>query len=372
MKKTVLFAGIMMATVLIYQMYENRLTVDHTFDMVLSNNVGSAKNIVKEKDLLDYIVAPEVQKPKDLKILAFGDVMLGRYVRTLMDKNGKDYVFSGLDWENMTADYDVVHANLEGPINGKGKSGGTAMNFAFNQDVGPFLKEKGFTVVSIANNHALDAGWDARNETMDVLSNSGVGFCGHPTEAALDSVYFGEADSGTKYAFVCFHDVGNILDKDAALELIKKVKPDVDYLIVSIHWGIEYKNTASKRQVELGHGFVDAGADFVIGHHPHVVENFEIYNGVPIFYSLGNFIFDQYWAQSVQKELGLGIEITPDAISGQLTYRIELIPMKSENSKSRLMSDDETKKWLEEFIKYGNYDDAMKQMIRAKEIFVAK
>lgn len=368
MKKTVLFAGIMMATVLIYQMYENRLTVDHTFDMVLTSNA----NVASDNDLFDYLAVPKVEQSKSLKIIAFGDVMLGRYVRTLMDKNGKDYVFSGLDWENMTADYDVVHANLEGPINGKGKSGGTVMNFAFNQDVGPFLKEKGFTVVSIANNHALDAGWDARNETMDVLSNSGVGFCGHPTEAALDSVYFGEADSGTKYAFVCFHDVGNILDKDAALELIKKVKPDVDYLIVSIHWGIEYKNTASKRQVELGHGFVDAGADFVIGHHPHVVENFEIYNGVPIFYSLGNFIFDQYWAQSVQKELGLGIEITPDAISGQLTYRIELIPMKSENSKSRLMSDDETKKWLEEFIKYGNYDDAMKQMIRAKEIFVAK
>jgi hypothetical protein len=194
------------------------------------------------------------------------------------------------------------------------------------------------------------------------LNDSGVGVCGHPT-GRLRQCLFWEADSGTKYAFwfsrwEYFDDAAGIDKSEAGCG---------SYRLNTL--GVSVKNGASKDRLNLCFWM---RCDFVIGHHPHVVENFEIYNGVPIFYSLGNFIFDQYWAQSVQKELGLGIEITPDAISGQLTYRIELIPMKSENSKSRLMNDDETKKWLEEFIKYGNYDDAMKQMIRAKEIFVAK
>lgn len=367
MKKTVLFAGIFLSSILMWRVYEQDITVENTFDMVLG---GSG-----QMTFVDYVVAPgedEVKESKTIKIIAFGDMMLGRHVRTLMDRNGKDYVFSGLDWEAMTSEYDVVHGNLEGPIKGNGKSGGTAMNFAFNRDIAPFLKERGFTVVSIANNHALDAGWDARDETMQVLNENGVGFCGHPTETPYDAVYFGETEGGASYAFLCFQDVTHAVDKNGAVELIGKVGTEVDYVIVSVHWGAEYKNTANKRQVELGHAFVDAGADFVIGHHPHVVENFEIYNGVPIFYSLGNFIFDQYWAQSVQKELAIGIEMGPDAISGELSYSIELIPMKSEYSKSRSMNEAESEKWLKEFITYGNYDDAMKEMIMTKRITIVE
>ena len=294
---------------------------------------------------------------RKLTVLAFGDMMLGRYVRTLMDQNGLDYVFEKMP-DGFFSGADMIHANLEGPIKGKGRSGGTAMVFQFNEDVAPLLKKWGFDMVSIANNHAADAGWDGRDTTIAALEGSGVDWCGHPRDVEKESVYYGNVGE-TTYAFVCLHDVTFKLDDQAAVELIKEVDAEVDYVLVSIHWGAEYKHQPHwSLQVEPGRAFVDAGADFIIGHHPHVVENFEIYNGAPIFYSLGNFVFDQYWSTMTQEELSIGIVLGEDGIN------IYLFPMKSERSQSRLMTKDEYEVWIEKFIGYGEYDEKMKEMIR--------
>lgn len=366
--------GFLAAALLLLQIREDELGFADVVTLVVTgDNVG-------ELDLIDVVVpniGSTVQKlgeaeavieapDKELRIFAVGDVMLGRYVRTLMNENGMDYVFSALpEWFELTAEADVVHGNLEGPIFGEGRSGGTAMRFAFNRDIGPFLAKYGFDLVSIANNHALDMGWDGRAETIEVLDQSAVGWCGHPTETPRDSVYFGESEAGVTYAFVCMHDVGFGLDKDEAVNLLSELDSEVDYLIVSIHWGSEYQQRATGwLQVDPAHRFVDAGADLVIGHHPHVVQNFEIYNGVPIFYSLGNFIFDQYWAIMVQEEMAIDVLLKEDG------YEIELIPMKSEKSKSRLMNEEEKKEWLEEYIWYGNYDEELQEMIKNGKVVV--
>ncbi|MBI2634045.1 CapA family protein, partial [Candidatus Peregrinibacteria bacterium] len=265
---------------------------------------GAKKGISSQKNLIYF--NGRQGEDRTLAILAFGDMMLGRYVRTMMNRYGLDYIF-----EKMPADFiggaDVIFGNLEGPIKGEGKSGGTAMNFSFNTDVASLLKNHGFNLVSIANNHAVDQGWDGRKTTIDALNAANLGWCGHPSEADPESVYFGTAGD-KKFAFACFHDVNFKLDDSAAVELVRNIKKQADYVIVSIHWGYEYKHQPDlNTQIDPAHDFIDAGADFVIGHHPHVVQSFEIYKGKAIFYSLGNFIFDQYWSKETQEELALGI-----------------------------------------------------------------
>ena len=174
-------------------------------------------------------------------------------------------------------------------------------------------------------------------------------------EAPQNSVHYGK-DGEITYAFVCFNDVIYPLDKMKAIELVRKVSEEVDYLIVSIHWGYEYKHIPSDEiQVKLGHTFIDAGADFIIGHHPHVVQSFEEYNGKFIFYSLGNFVFDQYWSRDTQEELGIKIILTKD--DEDLVTKVELFPMASTLSQPYLMEGDAKTKWIEKFIGYGKYDE---------------
>ena len=333
MNKGVILGGIIVAVVLVYNIQSGKIVINDIFGIMR----------FEEKD-------------EELTVMAFGDMMLGRYVRILMDQNGKDYIFENV--EELFDDADVLFANLEGPIKGEGKKGGTSMNFAFNEDIVPFLEEKGFDVLTIVNNHALDQGWDGRWSTINELEDYGIGWCGHPTEADYDSVYKREKD-GIEYAFVCFNDVGTNLDQEAAVTLVEDVSRDVDFTIVSIHWGVEYNHYPDNgMQVEPGREFVDAGADAVIGHHPHVVQGFEIYNGRPIFWSLGNFVFDQYWSTATQEELGVLFTFSDEKIS------MKLHPMKSELSKPRLLNDEEFDIWIEQFINYSDYDEDMQEQIR--------
>ena len=120
---------------------------------------------------------------------------------------------------------------------------------------------------------------------------------------------------------------------------IKKAEPD-KFLIAFMHWGIEYKTNNSKAQQDLAHKMVEAGADLIIGSHPHVVQNIELYKNKLIFYSLGNFIFDQYFSKNVQQGLAVGLEIYKD----KLVYAI--YPIQSVKSQPNLMSDEDKAKFL--------------------------
>lgn len=326
---------------------------------------------VIEEGLTNKILAfkkgDPVKDSRDLTIMAFGDMMLGRYVRTLMDANGQDYIFEKIrGYENRFFEgADVVFGNLEGPIKGDGVKSATGMVFGFPENVAPLLKKYGFNLLSISNNHAVDQGWDGVGTTINALESSGVGWCGHPSETDPNSVYYGKVGE-KKFAFLCFQDVTFKLNDNGALDLIESVRPNVDFLVVSIHWGIEYKHSPDwGSQISPGRAFIDAGADFVIGHHPHVVQTFEVYNGKFIFYSLGNFVFDQYWSQDTQEELAIGI------VLGEESSKVYLYPMKSERSQSRLMSADESLSWTEKFINYGEYSEDMKEQIRKGVIEIA-
>ncbi|MBT3704364.1 AmmeMemoRadiSam system protein B [Candidatus Peregrinibacteria bacterium] len=299
-------------------------------------------------------------------VAAFGDMMLGRYVRTLMDQEEnleRSFDLIRGDEDRFFYGSDVFFANLEGPIEGDGYPSGTSVIFGFNEDVAPLLGGFGFDVLSIANNHILNQGWDGYESTIPALHESGIGACGHPTFANPNAVVYKKFGDKT-VGFVCFDDVAHRLDRDDAAELIKLVDLKSDYAVVSIHWGYEYKHTPNEqKQRVLGQMFVDAGADAVIGHHPHVVQTFEIYNGAPIFYSLGNFIFDQYWSYDTEEQLGVGLVFEDDGVS-----RFYLFPMHSERSQPYLMDKDEKNRFYDRFIGWGGYSDEMAAMIRASMV----
>ena len=334
-------------------------------------DVGAKKMQIYEDDsggsILTFHGGESNESDRDLTILAFGDIMLGRYVRVLMDLYGADYIFENIRGTEgqFFKGSDVVFGNLEGPIKGTGSKGGKSLVFSFNEDIVGLLKKHGFNLVSIANNHAMDQGASGRESTVSALDNGGLPWCGHPSEVDSNSVYYGNV-LDKKYAFVCFQDVTSKLDDASAVQMISNIRPNVDYLIVSVHWGYEYKHKADFRtQIEPGKAFIDAGADFVIGHHPHVVQNFEVYKGKVIFYSLGNFVFDQYWSNDTQEELAIGIVLDDEAdYEDNLRTKVYLFPMKSEMSKSRLLNSAEYSKWIEKFISYGDYPENFKDQLR--------
>ncbi len=273
----------------------------------------------------------EKEGSKTITMMFTGDIMLDRYVNTLRTQNGGDFPFTympdvmaSIEEKLGVEDLDLVVGNLEGPITDSSYvNPGTAMIFNFKPDVVDLLKRVGFTTLSMANNHTFDMGKDGVKQTHDYLAAAGIEAFGHPDtpngEYSFITYEFGE----TKVGFLGLNDAIIRLDTDAAVAKIKELDPLVDYLIIGVHWGWEYEPTARESVVTKAHAFVDAGADFIWGNHPHVIQNHETYNGVPIYYSCGNFVFDQYFSDAVREGLVLGVKIE----NGELTVVEQIVDL---------------------------------------------
>lgn len=177
MSKWTLLIGILAASIVLYKIHIQEVTFVDVLKYVVVQNEPESKpepRGVKKVSKPVSVVEKKVEQP--LSIMAFGDVMLGRYVRTLMDDNGVDYPFRNIQnpASLFTEGANVVFGNLEGPVDGQGTKGGTSMVFSFNEDIGQILKNFGFTMMSIANNHALDQGQAGRQNTIDTLTNSEI------------------------------------------------------------------------------------------------------------------------------------------------------------------------------------------------------
>lgn len=285
----------------------------------------------------------------------FGDIMLGRYVRTLIDANTLDYPF-----EKMNNDYlrvnDILLANLEGPVTKNSVRTTTGMSFGFSPDVVEVLKKYHFDALSQANNHTLDKGQLAWEESMSLLRNSGIIAFGYPKTINPDSIATSDI-RGQKYALVGLEEVNFKIDDEQAVQLIKELVQESYRVIVYPHWGIEYTHQPNARQQDLAHKFIDAGAIAVIAHHPHVEQAYETYNGRPILYSLGNAIFDQYWSAATQVGLSIAMSINDQAL------QLYLVPIKIDRSQMQLMNEEEAKAFLQQMATYGQYPPAEKQMI---------
>lgn len=252
-----------------------------------------------------------------IAVLFTGDIMLDRYVKTLRTQNGGDFPFTympeiidTIETKLGVEKLDLVVGNLEGPITATPYvNDGTAMVFNFEPGVVDLLSRAGFTTFSMANNHTFDMGKDSVKETHDYLAAAGIEAFGHPDTPNGEYSFITYEFAGTTLGILGLNDAVIRLDTDAAIAKIQELDPQVDFLIIGVHWGWEYEPTARESVVNKAHAFVDAGADFIWGHHPHVVQNVETYNEVPIYYSLGNFVFDQYFSDEVREGLVLGLKI---------------------------------------------------------------
>ena len=189
----------------------------------------------------------------------------------------------------------------------------------------PALRGAGIDVLSVANNHVGDWGRLAYADTLARLKENEISYTGggNTKEEAETPVIIEKY--GMKIGYLAFSDVGPNwmeagVDKAGLLltnnprfdEIIFTASKQVDYLVVSFHFGDEYKEKHNARQEYLAHKAIDDGAKIVIGHHPHVVEDTEIYKNGFIAYSLGNFIFDQSWSKPTMQGMILQIKLNRD------------------------------------------------------------
>ncbi len=290
-----------------------------------SNNSPSvSKKTVEENNENAVLVVPEKDK---LTILAAGDIMLDRTMLLLAQKHN-DFGYSFRMISSTMRQADLRVANLEGPIttnksisNGEG---GARFSFTFSPKVTSTLKEN-FDVVSLANNHTTNFGFEGLEQTKKFLDEAGIEWFGDPNNRAGQKLSVIVEKNGFKIGFVGYHQLVEIGFEQVIAE-VEKIRPEVDIIIAYPHWGVEYVTTTpSLLQEKEAHALVDAGVDIVIGAHPHVIQPVEIYKDKIIFYSLGNFVFDQYFSLQTMQGLLLSLELEKD--TENIDTRITLIPV---------------------------------------------
>lgn len=244
----------------------------------------------------------EFEEEDTFRIISVGDVMLGRGVKKELTKNDNSNLLR--DVSDILNKGDITICNLESPVVMEGKPMDKKYIFKADTTVLPRLKKAGFNCVTVANNHAFDFGTQAFLRSMDYLHEEGIRVVGggkNLSEAISPLTFYirnlnigimGLNDTKTNF-------IGK--NKPAAapgancvsVEAVQKYASQYDFFIIHIHWGREYEMYPTDRQTSFAHTLVRAGADLIIGHHPHHLQGIEIYKNSVIAYSLGNFIFDQ-------------------------------------------------------------------------------
>lgn len=262
--------------------------------------------------------------------LAFvGDVMVGRHVGEIIAQQGMAYPFAEI--APILHSADLAFGNMESPLT-------TAPRVAGGYDLraGPELAEAvalaGFDLLSVANNHATDNGRPGLLETMQVLANWGMASvgCGENLEAAQGP--WRTEINGLRLAVFAYEGLHATyqasakaagcmwLDPEAAGRAIAEARSDTDIIIVSVHWGEEYHSLPNAYQRRVAQQLADAGADIIIGHHPHVVQPIEWVQGKDrahptlVAFSLGNFLFDQWFSDETMQSAILLVSAGRDGV----------------------------------------------------------
>jgi len=259
---------------------------------------------------------------EDLRLIFVGDIMLGRGVAYQVQKNGGDFRFPFLLVKDFLESVDLVFGNLEGPISDKGKNQGSIYSFRFSPEAVEGLIFAGFDAVSLANNHIWDWGSEALLDTVEILNNAGIKVigAGRNYEEANKTEIF--EIGGTRIAFLAYTDLYpkslrasedypgmSDFDLEKVKMAVAEAREAVDLVVVSWHWGEEYQTHSNLHQQEIAHALIDAGADLVVGHHSHVPQEIEKYNGAFVVYSLGNFVFDQNFSEETMGGLALEVAV---------------------------------------------------------------
>ena len=289
----------------------------------------------------EQVQEPETQQ--DVTVVFSGDILLSSYVLNNYEKSGINGILSE-ELQSEMQNADITMVNEEFPFSNRGTQA-QDKQFTFRVDPGyvKILQEMGIDVVTVANNHALDYGTDALSDTFQTLDNAGIAYVGAGDNLERASQPYVIKAGGKTFGFLAASRVipevswdidnrqpGMLCTYDSAelCNAIQKAKETCDYVVVYVHWGIERENTPQDYQRQLGKAYIDAGADMVIGAHPHVLQGIEYYNGKPIVYSLGNYIFNQ----EINSTVLLKTTITPE---NETT--LQLIPAYASGAKTQKM-----------------------------------
>ncbi len=299
---------------------------------------------IKNTDRFSFgnLEVPFVEK-KTISILAFGDTMFDRGVRNIIENRGRDpfeYIKKDL---NLFSDYDIIKVNLEGPIVEMDRNlcQQKLYNFQFASTSPNILKSIGVNMVSIANNHSYDCLRAGFESTKNYLSLSGIDFVGGRT---LEDSFIVKNINNKKIAFVGIDETTAPVAVSSFYPLVSRLDTENDFVVVFIHWGKEYELIEDISQQNIAYKLIDNGADLIIGHHPHVIQPVELYKNKAIFYSLGNFVFDQNFGDTT-KGLGVGAEL------GENKDVFTLYPLNIKIFAPDLMKDIEREEFCKNFLK---------------------
>lgn len=239
------------------------------------------------------------QPPTNVSILLTGDIMLGRSVMTKsLGSDNPNYPFIKVADKLKTADF--VFSNLESPIISDCPKTDGGMILCADPKMVKGLVFAGVDIVNLANNHILNYGQEGLNETKNILTENQIKWVGD------DNLEIVEKD-GIRFGFLGF-DFVTKGPTENDYRFVQDSANKVDYLLVGIHWGKEYSDKATNTQKIIARKLFDAGADVIAGHHPHWIQDVEHIDGKPVYYSLGNFVFDQMWSEETRR--GLAIKLT--------------------------------------------------------------
>lgn len=284
-----------------------------------------------------------------IKINAVGDIFLGDYtislgfgIRSSIHAYGYEHNFNNV--KMYLKDADIIFGNLETVISDIGKNEKIIKSIICRgeNEFVRVIKNGCFNVVNIANNHILQHGVEAFQDTINVLKRNNIDIIGlrgdnkticKPVIKTINNKKIGILG----YSFVNenFHE-GELLyaqgKKDKILNDIEILKKETNYVVVSCHWGIEFIDKPSPNIRRMARDMVDSGASIILGHHPHVVQGIEKYKNSIIFYSLGNFLFDFLWNRRTRESIIAQICIYDDKIDYDITPVIisnnyQIIPM---------------------------------------------
>lgn len=313
---------------------------------------------------------PKFTLANTVSLTTVGDIMLGRGVEQICEQQ-QNYFYPFAKIAPTLQNSDIVFGNLEAPLTPGRKIAGFEMTLRANPAFVLSLQKAGFKVLSIANNHAADFGFQGVINTIHNLNNAGIRTVGINLNNHKNQIPTIISINGIRVAFLSYANL-NII----AAEKLQAIKPanifglnieqmqrDVinakkhaDVVIVSMHAGEEYHKYPNTIQINFAHAAIDAGADLIIGHHPHVIQSSEKYHGKYIFYSLGNFIFDQNKDLDVRTGLLLQISLDQNGVRN-----IRVLHVRMNNfAQPEIISGDSN------YIKFSNIDSA-KSLSEKKE-----
>ena len=276
--------------------------------------------------------AASPSEPPPVRVVSGGDVMPDRSVEAYANANGADAVLAGI--ARVLQKGDASWVNLEGVTSTLGTPK-TEKTYTFEGPpaFAPALAAAGIDVVTMGNNHSVDYGRAALKDTIERLDDAGVQVVGAGSDSDdAHAPAIVTTGSGATIGFLGYSDVwwpgfeatSSRAGVAQAFSNVKRMKRDiaalarkVDYVVVGYHWGYEYQHYPVGQQTSEAHAAIDAGADLVIGHHPHVLQGFETYKRRLIAYSLGDLVFDHMAVETGQTVL-VDATLRPDGVTARL------------------------------------------------------